>query len=147
MTCSVLGRTVRSRAPSPLCDLALFQKKQGSLSTNIMARTIEDKAAVDSDTNYALGDDDDWEDSIKDSSKSSIDNKFFQRVNSSPKLTSRRSLITLMLAKNDRTQTLSNRVSQSTSAVPRSHMASNKPSLEAPPNDSDKAPLTIKSIP
>ncbi|KAH7161347.1 hypothetical protein EDB81DRAFT_342675 [Dactylonectria macrodidyma] len=129
------------------------QKKQASFSTNVMTRTIEDEAAVDSDTDYidesAIDDDDDssdWEDSIEDSGKSSMDDKFFQRVDSKANLTSRRSLITLMLAQNDRARTLGNHASQSTSAIPRSRMAPNGPSLGASPNDSDEAPLMMKGM-
>ncbi|KAL6405585.1 hypothetical protein AUP68_11346 [Ilyonectria robusta] len=129
------------------------KKKQASFSTNVMTRTIEDEAAVDSDTDYidesAIDDDDDssdWEDSIEDSDKSSMDDKFFQRVDSKANLTSRRSLITLMLAQNDRARTLGNHTSQSTSAIPRWRMAPNGPSLSASSNDSDEAPLMMKGM-
>ncbi|KAG7408927.1 Uncharacterized protein Forpi1262_v017955 [Fusarium oxysporum f. sp. raphani] len=74
-------------------------KKQASFSNNVMTRTIDDEAAVDSDTGdyideSAIDDDDDssdWEDSTEESSKSSMDDTFFQRVGSKPNLTSRRS--------------------------------------------------------
>ncbi|KAL5585712.1 hypothetical protein FOVSG1_013404 [Fusarium oxysporum f. sp. vasinfectum] len=71
-----------------------------------------------------------------------MDDKFFQRVDSKPNLTSRRSLITLMLAQNNR---LGNHASKSTSAIPRSRMASG-PSLGASTNDSDEAPLMMKGM-
>lgn len=146
-----LKSALASSRPSSLLSP---QKKQASFSTNVMTRTIEDEAAVDSDTDYidesAIDDDDDdssdWEDSIEDSGKSSIDDKFFQRVDSKPNLTSRRSLITLMLAKNDRARNLGNHASQSTSALPRSRMAPNGPSLGASPNDSDEGPLMMKGM-
>ncbi|KAH6980462.1 hypothetical protein EDB80DRAFT_258057 [Ilyonectria destructans] len=129
---------------------ALSSQKQASFSANATTRTIEDEAAVDSDTDYieesAIDDDDssDWEDSIEGSGKSSVDDKFFQRVDSNPNLTSRSSLITLMLAKNYRARTPGTHASQSTSAILRSCMPPNGPSLGASPNDSDEALLTMK---
>jgi hypothetical protein len=133
------------------------QKKVASFSNHVMTRTIEDEAAVDSDTDYidesAIDDDEDssdWEDSVEDSGKSSMDDKFFQRVDSKANLTSRRSLITLMFAQNERqnerARALGNHASQSTSALPRSRMAPNGPSLGASPNDSDEAPLMMKGM-
>ncbi|KAK2470717.1 hypothetical protein H9L39_16948, partial [Fusarium oxysporum f. sp. albedinis] len=134
-------------------SLLSARKKQASFSNNVMTRTIDDEAAVDSDTDdyideSAIDDDDDssdWEDSMEESGKSSMDDKFLQRVDSKPNLTSRRSLITLMLAQNDRARTLGNHASQSTSAIPRSRMA-HGPSLGASPNDSDDAPLMMKGM-
>jgi hypothetical protein len=139
-----------SSRPNPLLSA---RKKQASFSNNVMTRTIDDEAAVDSDTDdyideSAIDDDDDssdWEDAMGESGKSSMDHKFFQRVDSKPNLTSRRSLITLMLAQNDRAPIRGNHVSQATPAIPRSRMADG-PSLSASPNDSDEAPLTIKGM-
>lgn len=134
-----------------------LRKKQASFSNNVTMRTIgdddDDEAAVDSDTDYidesAIDDDDDdssdWEDSLEDSGKSSVDDKMFQRVDSKANLTSRRSLITLMLAQNDRARNLGNHASQSTSAIPRSRVAQG-PSLGMSPNDSDEAPLMMKGM-
>ncbi|KAF4455914.1 hypothetical protein F53441_1851 [Fusarium austroafricanum] len=138
-----------SQPSSSLSD----RKKQVSFSNNVMAPTVDDEAAVDSDTDdyideSAIDDDDDssdWEDSMDESGKSSMDDKFFQRVDSKLNLASRRSLITLMLAQNDRTRNLGNHASQSTSAIPRSRLA-NGPSLGASPNDSDEAPLMMKGM-
>lgn len=145
-----LKSALASSRPSSLLNR---QKKTASFSANVMTRTIDDEAAVDSDTDYvdesAIDDDDDssdWEDSIEDSGKSSMDDKFFQRVDSKPNLTSRPSLITLMLAQNERAKTLGNHASQSTSALPRSRMGPQAPSLGASPNDSDEAPLMMKGM-
>ncbi|KAI3571999.1 hypothetical protein IWW34DRAFT_811422 [Fusarium oxysporum f. sp. albedinis] len=74
-----------------------------------------------------------------------MDNKYFQRVDSKPNLTSRPSLITLMFARNDHAQNLGNHTSKSTSAIPQSRMASG-PSLGASPNDSGEAPLVMKGM-
>ncbi|KAK7570517.1 hypothetical protein V3481_019370 [Fusarium oxysporum f. sp. vasinfectum] len=146
-----LKSAMASPRPSSLLSA---RKKQASFSNNVMTRTIDDEAAVDSDTDdyideSAIDDDDDssdWEDSMEETGKSSMDDKFFQRVDSKPNLTSRRSLITLMLAKIDRARKFGNHASQSTSAVPRSHLA-NGPSLGASPNDSDEASLMTKAMP
>ncbi|RKK67882.1 hypothetical protein BFJ69_g14100 [Fusarium oxysporum] len=147
------GSLKSAMASSRPGSLLSARKKQASFSNNVMTRTIDDEAAVDSDTDdyideSAIDDDDDssdWEDSMEESGKSSMDDKFFQRVDSKPNLTSRRSLITLMLAQNDRARTLGNHASQSTSAIPRSRMA-HGPSLGASPNDSDEAPLMMKGM-
>ncbi|KAF4446151.1 hypothetical protein F53441_10127, partial [Fusarium austroafricanum] len=101
-----LKSAMASSRPSSLLSA---REKQASFSNSVMTRTINNEAAVDSDTdNYidesAIDDNNnssDWEDSIEESNKPSIDNKFFQRVNSKPNLTLGRSLITLMLTQND----------------------------------------------
>ncbi|KAJ0130136.1 Uncharacterized protein HZ326_26764, partial [Fusarium oxysporum f. sp. albedinis] len=137
-----------SSRPNPLLSA---RKKQASFSNNVMTRTIDDQAAVDSDTDdyideSAIDDDDDssdWEDAMGESGKSSMDHKFFQRVDSKPNLTSRRSLITLMFAENDRARNLGNHASHSTSAILRSRTAHGL-SLGASRHDSDAAPLMMK---
>ncbi|PTD01858.1 hypothetical protein FCULG_00010298 [Fusarium culmorum] len=147
-----LRSAMASSRPSSLLSA---RKKQASFSNNVMTRTIDDddEAAVDSDSDdyideSAIDDDDDssdWEDSMEESGKSSMDDRFFQRVDSKPNLTSRRSLITLMLAQNDRSRNLGGHASQSTSAIPRSRLV-NGSSLAASPNDSDEAPLMMKGM-
>jgi hypothetical protein len=128
------------------------EKKQASFSNVVMTHTIENEAAIDSDTDYvdesAIDDDDDssdWEDSVEDSGKSSVDDHIFQRVNSKANLKSRPSLITLMLAQSDRAHKLGNQASQSTSAINRPR-TSQAPSLGVSPNDSDEAPLMMKGM-
>ena len=131
------------------------QKKQASFSSHVVTHTMEPDNAIESDSEgdyideSAIDDDDDssdWEDSIEDSGKSSMDEKYFQRVDSKANLTSRRSLITLMLAQTDeRARKLGNHASQSTSAISRGGQASRQGSaLGASPNDSDDAPLMMK---
>lgn len=125
--------------------------KQTSFSNNI-THYPDAESAIDSDTEgeyideSAIDDDDDssdWEDSIDESGKPSVDEKFFQRVESKANLASRPSLITLMMA-NDRAQSLGNHASQSTSALTRSRSAFAGSSLAASPNDSDDGPLMMK---
>ncbi|CAH0052772.1 unnamed protein product [Clonostachys solani] len=129
------------------------QKKQASFSNHVIMHTVDPDNAIDSDSEgdyideSAIDDEDDssdWEDSIEDSGKSSVDDKYFQRVDSKVNLTSRRSLITLMLTQTeDRAKTLSNHASQSTSAIPQSRNR-NGPTFAVSPNDSDDAPLMMK---
>lgn len=130
------------------------QKKQASFSNHVVTHTMEPDNAIesDSDVDYidesAIDDDDDssdWEDSVEDSGKSSVDEKYFQRVDSKANLTSRRSLITLMLAQSDdRARNLGNQASQSTSAIARGQSSRQASALGASPNDSDDAPLMMK---
>ncbi|KAG6000826.1 hypothetical protein E4U54_001266 [Claviceps lovelessii] len=115
------------------------------------------ESAIDSDTEAeyvdesAIDDDDDssdWEDSVEDSGKSSVDDKFFQRVESKANLTSRPSLITLMLAQNERARALGsqNHTSQSTPAIQRMRRAPSSSGMGASPNDSDEGPLMMKGM-
>ncbi|PNH57907.1 hypothetical protein VD0002_g9615 [Verticillium dahliae] len=147
--------SVKSALASPRPNGLLNpQKKQASFSAQLVTRTIDNDSAVadDSDTDYvdesAIDDDDDssdWEDSIEDSGRSSMDDKtLFQRVDSKVNLTSRRSLISVMFAQNDRATKLSNIASQSTSALPRASRLSQTHAVAGSPNDSDEAPLMMK---
>uniref|UniRef100_A0A8H7K8N3 DUF3295 domain-containing protein n=1 Tax=Bionectria ochroleuca TaxID=29856 RepID=A0A8H7K8N3_BIOOC len=126
------------------------QKKQASFSNHVNTVDIDNAIDSDSEGDYidesAIDDDDssEWEDTNENSSKSSVDDKYFQRVDSKVNLTSRRSLITLMLTQTeDRAKALSNHASQSTSAVPQSRNR-NGAAFAVSPNDSDDAPLIMK---
>jgi hypothetical protein len=151
---SSLKSALHSPRPNSLLTV---QKKQTSFSDQVTTRTIANDNAIDdseTEADYmdesAIDDDDDsseWEDSIEDSGKSSIDEKtFFQRVDSKVNLTTRRSLITLMLEQNDRSRKLGNAASQSTSAIPRSRTAPLGQTLAASPNDSDDNHLMMKGV-
>jgi len=137
----------------------LENKKQTSFKEEVATRTIHEDRVMDDDVfetdeeeeidESAIDDDDDssdWEDSIEESGKSSIDEKtFFQRVDSRPNLTSRRSLITTMLHQNDRAAALANAASQSTPALQRSRTSSPQgPSVAASPDSDDGTPLMMK---
>jgi hypothetical protein len=135
-------------------------KKQTSFKEEVAAQTIKEEQAFDDDVfetdedeidESAIDDDDDssdWEDSVEDSGNPSIDEKtFFQRIDSKPNLTSRRSLITTMLHQNDRANALANAAaaSKSTSALQRSRTSSpSGPSLAASPDSEDNLPLMMK---
>lgn len=134
------------------------QKKSTSFANNLTttipstssSAIIEDDEEVSYDESAIESDDDDeWEDSNEDSGTNSVDEKtLFQRVDSKANLTSRRSLISLALAQNQRRGNLGGIASQSTSALPhRSRTSFNGPSLVASPNDSDDAPLEMKRQP
>lgn len=130
-------------------SLADGQKKTASFNNQVVTQTYTTSAISDSDEEFdesAIDDDEDWEEESAEDGDSSGEEKIhFKRVDSSANLTSRRSLITLMLAAHDnRAQRLGNPASQSTSAIPRTRTALNGPSLVASPNDSDEAPLTMK---
>lgn len=132
------------------------QHKQTSFSNHVtMYHADEPDNAIESDSDdyideSAIDDDDDssdWEDSIEDSGKSSVDDKYFQRVDSNVNLTSRRSLITLMLAQSDdRARTLGGHASRSTSAIPQTRNIRQGPSLGGSPNDSDDAVIMMKAV-
>ncbi|OAA65082.1 hypothetical protein LEL_10529 [Akanthomyces lecanii RCEF 1005] len=115
----------------------ISKKIKQVIASTSRSSQLEAESAIDSDTDVdhvgesAIDDDDssDWEDSAEESGKSSVDDKFFQRVESKANLVSRPSLITLMVAQNERQKNLSNQASHSAS-----------------PNDSDEGPLMMKGI-
>ncbi|KAI1327408.1 DUF1752-domain-containing protein [Xylariaceae sp. FL0255] len=126
-------------------------KKQASFSNEVTTRTIStpsdqsgsyvDESAIDED------EDSEWEDSIEESGKSSIEEKVnFTRVPSKPNLTSQRSLISLMIAgQEERARGLSNYASHSTPAIAqRARQLQNGPTTSASPNDSDDAGLEMR---
>ncbi|KAI1482092.1 DUF1752-domain-containing protein [Daldinia eschscholtzii] len=123
------------------------QKKQTSFNNQVTMRTIQtpsdhsdsymDESAIDDDE-----DDSEWEDSIEESGKSSIDDAVtFKRVPSKPNLTSQRSLISLMFAgQEERAKGLSNYASHSTPAIPqraRTLQNASNMNVVSSPNDSD----------
>lgn len=86
----------------------------------------------------AIEDDDDssdWEDSDEQSGPSSVNEReLFQRVDSRPNLTSRRSLLTTMMHEPDRARALANAASRSTPALRRSRTSTpSGPSLATSP--------------
>ncbi|KAJ8125290.1 hypothetical protein O1611_g8349 [Lasiodiplodia mahajangana] len=113
-----LKSALHSGKPSSLLGV---HKKQTSFSNQITTRTISppsdqsgsyvDESAIDDDD-----EDSEWEDSIEESGKSSMDETVtFKRVPSKPNLTSQRSLISLMFAgQEERAKGLSNYASHST---------------------------------
>ncbi|KAI2628788.1 DUF1752-domain-containing protein [Hypoxylon sp. NC1633] len=127
--------------------LLTAQKKQTSFNNQVTTRTIHtpsdqsdsymDESAIDDDD-----EDSEWEDSIEESGKSSVDDAVtFKRVPSKANLTSQRSLISLMFAgQEERAKGLSNYASHSTPAIPqRARALQNHSNMNvvSSPNDSD----------
>jgi hypothetical protein len=147
--------SLKSALHIPKPSLLTAQKKSASFNRHPVTGTLQGLRTISdneqSETDYmdesAIDDDDDdeWEDSIEDSGKSSMEEKIsFHRVDSRANLTSRRSLLTLMLAHNERPQLLGNNASQSTTAISRGRPPLNRSSIVASPNDSDDGPLMMK---
>ena len=130
----------------------LSEKKTTSFKDEVESRTInprahhDDDAVFDSDdeedvSESAIEDEDDsedWEDSASESSDSDHNEKstLFQRVDSRPNLTSRRSLLTTMIHQPDRAAAVLAMASKSSPALQRSRTSSpNGPSLGATPAD------------
>ncbi|KAJ4150194.1 hypothetical protein LMH87_010956 [Akanthomyces muscarius] len=132
----------------------ISEKMKQVIASTSRNSQLEAESAIDSDTDddyideSAIDDDDssDWEDSAEESGKSSVDDKFFQRVESKANLVSRPSLITLMVAQNERQKNLSNQASHSASAIERSRAGPHGSALGASPNDSDEGPLMMKGM-
>jgi len=133
-------------------------RKQLSFKEEVaVGRAAEDSAVFESDdedeevSESAIEDDDDssdWEDSDDGSGPSSLtaapahtEKDLFQRVDSRPNLTSRRSLLTTMMHEPDRAKALANAASRSTPALRRSRQPTpNGPSVAASPQLSVQAP-------
>ncbi|KAI1741780.1 DUF1752-domain-containing protein [Xylaria scruposa] len=144
-----LKSALHSGKPSSLLGA---HKKQTSFSNQIITRTIStpsdqsgsyvDESAIDDDD-----EDSEWEDSIEESGKSSVDDTVtFKRVPSKPNLTSQRSLISLMFSgqQEERARGLSNFASHSTPAIAqRARQLQNAPN-GASPNDSDDNGLEMR---
>ncbi|MCJ1362680.1 hypothetical protein MMC16_001786 [Acarospora aff. strigata] len=133
-----------------------LKRKHTSFRDEVEARTIAEGAAEDEEvfesdddivSESAIDDDDDesdWEDSATESGRSSVEEKqLFQRVDSKPTLTSRRSLLTTLMHQPQRAAALAAAASKSTPAMQRSRTSSpNGPSVAASPDD--EAGLTMR---
>ncbi|KAI2628279.1 DUF1752-domain-containing protein [Xylaria nigripes] len=151
-----------STEPSPSLKSALHSgkpnsllgahKKQTSFSNQVTTRTISSPS--DPSGSYlgesAIDDDDEdseWEDSIEESGKSSVEETVnFTRVPSIPNLPSRRSLISLMFAgQEERVNGLTNFASHSTPAIAqRTRQLQTVPNGAGSPNDSDDNGLVMR---
>ncbi|KAK7535336.1 uncharacterized protein J3D65DRAFT_555528 [Phyllosticta citribraziliensis] len=139
---------IRTNARSSLSDglRKPIARKQPSFeqmtSSRALAKAYENEDVFESDSDEEVSesaieddDEDQWEDSETDSGPASVEEKVsFQRVDSKPNLTSRRSLLTTLMHEGDRAQALQNAASQSTPALRRSKNTSpNGPSIAASP--------------
>ncbi|KAI2621977.1 DUF1752-domain-containing protein [Hypomontagnella submonticulosa] len=158
-------QSLETRKPMVQAAKRPMFEKQTSFNTQVATRTIStpsddqsssymDESAIDDDE-----DDSEWEDSIEESGKSSVDDAVtFKRVPSKANLTSQRSLISLMFAgQEERAKGLSNYASHSTPAIPQRARTLQNPSnmhVVSSPNDSDNGlemrrglrPTPLKSI-
>ncbi|CAL5868763.1 uncharacterized protein PFLUO_LOCUS2990 [Penicillium psychrofluorescens] len=134
-------------------------KKMASFSDQVTSRTIrhpkspicmdEDAIETDDDVSESAIEDDedsDWEDSVTESGRSSVDERerpeMFKRVDSRPNLVSRRSLLTMMMHQPGRMQ---NNAFRSSPALQRSRLTSpNGPSIPASPPENDEENLTMR---
>ncbi|KAK8245403.1 hypothetical protein HDK77DRAFT_510133 [Phyllosticta capitalensis] len=129
-------------------------------SSRALAKAYENEDVFESDSDEEVSesaieddDEDQWEDSDTDSGPASVEEKVsFQRVDSKPNLTSRRSLLTTLMHEGDRAQALQNAASQSTPALRRSKNTSpNGPSIAASPTTNtlryEPAPEPSNNIP
>jgi hypothetical protein len=142
----------------------LKAQKQLSFRNAVESRTIKpiretahDEYTIESDDEEeeevlesAIEDDDDssdWEDSVTGSGRSSPlnDKQLFQRVDSRPNLTSRRSLLTIALHEPQRAAALAVAASCSTPGLQRPRTSSpNGPSVAASPEDDEGSGLTMR---
>jgi len=128
----------RFNTRSSLSEGLKQSKKVTSFKDEVLTRTIQDKTYEseevfeDSDEEQSESaiededeDDEEWEDEAEASDAPPMDDKeLFQRVDSRPNLTSRRSLLTSMMHEKDRAAALQNAASRSTPAIRRSRTSS-----------------------
>ncbi|KAI9769082.1 MAG: hypothetical protein M1840_004433 [Geoglossum simile] len=138
--------------------LNIPQRKRASFKDDVSTRTVyeglheDDGADTDEDeevvSESAIDDDDssDWEDS--ESGRSSVDEKeMFQRVDSRPTLTSRRSLLSTLLHQPERAAALQNAASRSTPAMRSRTSSPNGPSVAASPEEESALTMRGRQIP
>lgn len=136
-------------------------KKQLSFQEEVAVGRAAGDSAIESDdedeevSESAIEEEDDedsseWEDSENDQSgPSSVNEKeFFQRVDSRPNLTSRRSLLTTMMHEPDRAKALANAASRSTPAFRRSRQTTpNGPSVATSPEPGAQIAMPGQQMP
>ncbi|KAL4989939.1 hypothetical protein BDW68DRAFT_175497 [Aspergillus falconensis] len=132
---------------NPKNKVTTFKEQVGNLKSMKDHQRGNDEDAIETDDDIsesAIEDDEDsdWEDSITESGRSSVEERdMFQRVDSRPNLVSRRSLLTMMMHQPLRMGD----ASRSTPALQRSRLTSpNGPSIPASPPDDDEENLTMK---
>jgi hypothetical protein len=142
-------------------ELKKPQRKRTSFKDDVSTRTVyegsheDDGADTDDDeevvSESAIDDDDssDWEDSVTESGRESVDEKeMFQRVDSRPTLTSRRSLLSTLLHQPDRAAALQvAAASQSIPAVRSRTSSANGPSVSVSPEEESVLTMRGPQIP
>ncbi|KAK7972454.1 hypothetical protein PG988_006588 [Apiospora saccharicola] len=151
-----LKSAMHSARPNSLLNA---QKKQASFSKQVSMRTIQTQDSDEQSDSYidesAIDDDEDdseWEDSIEEAGKESMDDAVtFKRVPSKPNLTSHRSNLSLMFAGGQEQRPRGGLggaiASQSTSALQRARTVQNIPTVKATsPNGSDDSGLEMDGM-
>ncbi|ODH29201.1 hypothetical protein ACO22_03789 [Paracoccidioides brasiliensis] len=144
---------------SPM-KMALVKNSMESTPVRTISEGSDDEDAIETDdddeeiSESAIEDDDssEWEDSVTESGRSSVDEKeLFQRVDSRPNLVSRRSLLTMMIHQPQRTMNgqLAGKStcpagSRSTPALQQSHLASPNEDSATGSIEDDENTLTMK---
>jgi hypothetical protein len=132
------------------------QRKRTSFKDDVSTRTVyegthEDDTEEDEEvvSESAIDDDSsDWEDSVTESGRSSVDEKeMFQRVDSRPNLTSRRSLLSTLLHQPDRAAAIQNAASRSTPAMRSRTSSPNGPSVSTTPEEESALTMRGPQIP
>ncbi len=147
--------------------LPLRNKKQTSFKDEVESRTINHKShedeevfesddegdapesAIEEDEEEDDEDGSDWEDSVSDSAEPlSNDKQLFQRVDSRPNITSRRSLLTTLMHQPDRAAAFANMASKSTSNLQRSRTSPPVgPSAGTSPEEDDDEDAGLAMLP
>ncbi|KAF7197167.1 Uncharacterized protein HII31_01592 [Pseudocercospora fuligena] len=135
-------RSDGSKKQTSFKDEVAIGKAAAARNSPVFESEDEDEEVSES----AIEDDDDssdWEDSDDASGPSSVNEKdLFQRVDSRPNLTSRRSLLTTLMHEPDRAKALANAASRSTPAIRRSRTTTpNGPSVATSPETGSKLQL------
>ncbi|KAE8151202.1 dsp1-1 [Aspergillus avenaceus] len=136
--------------PSPRKKVTSFKEQDGTIKPIKERLAVNDEDAIETEdevSESAIEDEDsDWEDSVTESGRSSVEEReMFQRVDSRPNLVSRRSLLTMMMHQ----PTKMGAPTRSTPALQRSRMTSpNGPSIPAsPPDDEDNLTMRGPGVP
>lgn len=146
---SALKPSTGAANPSPSKKVASFSDQVCTIRPPTKSPSRSDEDAIETDdevSESAIEDDEDsdWEDSVTESGKSSVDERpeMFQRVDSRPNLVSRRSLLTMMMHQPGRMQ---GNAFRSSPALQRSRLTSpNGPSIRTSPPENEDENLTMR---
>ena len=154
-----MGKSLLSDGARRSKDGSFTRKKQTSFKEEVtIARAVEHANVWESDdededvSESAIDDDDDssdWEDSDEQQSGPSSVNErdLFQRVDSRPNLTSRRSMLTTLMTEPDRAKALATAASRSTPALRRSRTTTpSGPSVATSPEPNAHVSFTGQDI-
>ncbi|ODM17524.1 hypothetical protein SI65_07199 [Aspergillus cristatus] len=142
--------------PSPMKKVTTVKDQVGTIDPPKDASHDSDEDAIETDdddiSESAIDDDDedsDWEDSVTESGRSSVDdNRMFQRVDSRPNLVSRRSMLTMMMNQPNKLQGPAFRSSPALQRQRSRLTCPNGPSYPtSPPEDGDNLTMRGPEVP